>query len=145
MKQTWNPKLSVITIVYNNVRDIERTMLSVINQTYQNVEYIIVDGLSNDGTLDIIHKYSDKVAKLISEKDEGIYDAMNKGLAAATGDYVIFMNSGDEFYDINTVSNVFASEPGADIYYGETEMINENGENLGQRRHKAPSQFSWRE
>ena len=144
MKQTWNPKLSVITIVYNNVRDIERTMLSVINQTYQNVEYIIVDGLSNDGTLDIIHKYSDKVAKLISEKDEGIYDAMNKGLAASTGDYVVFMNSGDEFYAADTVANVFAVAEDADIYYGETEMINDAGESLGQRRHKAPDTFTWR-
>src|ERR1700761_5458365 len=144
MKQTWNPKLSVITIVYNNVRDIERTMLSVINQTYQNVEYIIVDGLSNDGTLDIIHKYSDKVAKLISEKDEGIYDAMNKGLAASTGDYVVFMNSGDEFYAADTVANVFAVAEDADIYYGETEMINDDGESLGQRRHKAPEKFTWR-
>src|SRR3569833_3443020 len=83
-----NPKLSVITIVYNNAADIERTMLSVLGQTYVNIEYIIVDGLSTDGTLDIVKKYKDKLAKLISEKDEWIYDAMNKGLTAATGDYV---------------------------------------------------------
>lgn len=141
----FEPKLSVITIVYNNVRDIERTMLSVLRQTYTNIEYIIVDGLSNDGTLQVIQKYSDRISRLISEKDKGIYDAMNKGLAMATGDYVIFMNSGDEFYDKDTVTNVFGTSPDADIYYGETEMINDEGESLGQRRHKAPASFSWRD
>ena len=141
----FNPKLSVITIVYNNVRDIERTMLSVFGQTYTNIEYIIVDGLSNDGTLQVIQKYSDRISKLISEKDKGIYDAMNKGLAAATGDYVIFMNSGDEFYAPDTVAAVFATAPDADIYYGETEMINDEGQSLGQRRHQAPEAFTWRD
>jgi glycosyltransferase involved in cell wall biosynthesis len=138
------PILSVITIVYNNVKDIERTILSVLNQTYSNIEYIIVDGLSNDGTPDIIKHYENRIAKLISEKDEGIYDAMNKGLSLATGDYVIFMNSGDEFYDKETVAAVFATEPDSDIYYGETEMIDCEGNSLGQRRHKAPEQFTWR-
>lgn len=140
----FNPRLSVITIVYNNVRDIERTILSVVNQTYTNIEYVIVDGLSNDGTLQVIDKYKSKIAKFISEKDEGIYDAMNKGLALATGDYVIFMNSGDEFYDHETVAAVFASADDADIYYGETEMIDDDGNSLGQRRHKAPAKFTWR-
>jgi glycosyltransferase involved in cell wall biosynthesis len=140
----FTPTLSVITIVYNNVKDIERTMLSVLNQTYPNIEYIVVDGKSTDGTLQIINQYKSRIAKLISEKDEGIYDAMNKGLNAATGDYVIFMNSGDEFYEPNTVQEVFATTHDADIYYGETEMINDERESLGQRRHKAPKQFTWR-
>ena len=139
------PVLSVITIVYNNVKDIERTMLSVINQTHPNIEYIIIDGLSTDGTLDVISKYQDRISKLISETDEGIYDAMNKGLAAATGDYVIFMNSGDEFYSNDTVAKVFATSPGADIYYGETEMINDRLESLGRRRHRVPENFTWRD
>jgi glycosyltransferase involved in cell wall biosynthesis len=138
------PILSVITVVYNNVRDIERTMLSVLNQTYPNIEYIVVDGLSSDGTLLAIHKYKKRITKMISEKDEGIYDAMNKGLSMSTGDYVIFMNSGDEFYDKDTVTNVFASAEDADIYYGETEMITADGKSLGQRRHSAPEEFTWR-
>jgi glycosyltransferase involved in cell wall biosynthesis len=137
------PILSVITAVYNNAGDIERTMLSVLNQTYEGVEYIIIDGLSTDGTLEVVNRYADRI-KLISEKDEGIYDAMNKGLAAATGDYIIFMNSGDEFYAPDTVGNVFASTEDADIYYGETEMIDAKGQSLGQRRHKAPDDFTWR-
>jgi glycosyltransferase involved in cell wall biosynthesis len=142
--KTAQPILSVITVVYNNAADIERTMLSVLNQTYKGIEYIIVDGGSIDGTLQIIEKYKDRIAKLISEKDKGIYDAMNKGLAIATGDYVLFMNSADEFYSADTVVNVFAAAPDADIYYGETEMIGPNGDSLGQRRHAAPKNFTWR-
>ncbi|MGY4535949.1 glycosyltransferase involved in cell wall biosynthesis [Mucilaginibacter sp. UYNi724] len=138
------PVLSVITIVYNNARDIERTMLSVLGQTYDAIEYIMVDGASNDGTLEIINRHDSRIAKLISEKDKGIYDAMNKGLAFATGEYVIFMNSGDEFYAADTVTKVFATAPDADIYYGETEMVNDERETLGQRRHQAPDKFSWR-
>ena len=137
------PKLTVITIVYNNVRDIERTINSVLNQTYTQIEYIIIDGKSTDGTLAIIEKYKSNISKIVSEPDKGIYDAMNKGLALATGDYVLFMNSGDEIYDEQTVEDVFASAPGADIYYGETEMYNDNWESLGRRRHEAPEKFDW--
>jgi glycosyltransferase involved in cell wall biosynthesis len=138
------PVLSVITVVYNNVRDIERTMLSVLNQTYHHIEYIIVDGKSTDGTVEVIRRYEHRIAKVVSEKDKGIYDAMNKGLALATGDYVLFMNSGDEIYAPDTVAKVFASASDADIYYGETEMFDENWKSLGQRRHKAPDNFSWK-
>lgn len=138
------PTLSVITIVYNNVTHIERTLLSVLSQTYHNIEYIVMDGKSTDGTLEVIKGYKGSISKLISEKDEGIYDAMNKGLTMATGDYVLFMNSGDEFYSPATVANVFAGNEDADIYYGETEMIDENGQSLGRRRHNAPAQFTWR-
>jgi glycosyltransferase involved in cell wall biosynthesis len=139
----FQPKLSVITIVYNGVRNIERTMLSVLNQTYSNIEYLVIDGLSTDGTLDVVKKYQDRI-QLTSEKDEGIYDAMNKGLAIATGDYVLFMNSGDEIYAVDTVAKLFATATDADIYYGETEMITDDGQSLGQRRHSAPATFTWR-
>ncbi|MFD1256970.1 glycosyltransferase family 2 protein [Mucilaginibacter terrae] len=141
----FNPELSVITVVYNNVRDIERTILSVIGQSYSNIEYIVIDGASTDGTLDVINKYKDRINIIISGKDKGIYDAMNKGLAAATGDYVLFMNSGDEIYAPDTVAKIFSSYTDADIYYGETEMINDAGHSLGQRRHKAPKQFTWKD
>lgn len=138
-----NPKLSVITIVYNNAAAIERTMLSVLNQTYNNIEYILIDGASTDGTKEIIQKYGERLAHFISERDKGIYDAMNKGLAIATGDYVLFMNSGDEIYAPETVAEVFASAPSGDIYYGETEMFDENWKSLGRRRHQAPEHFDW--
>lgn len=136
-----DPVLSVITVVYNNVRDIERTMLSVLNQTYPHIEYIIIDGVSTDGTIDVLKKY-EHLVRVVIEKDKGIYDAMNKGLAMATGDYVLFMNSGDEIYDAATVENVLTTEPGADIYYGETEMYDETWKSLGQRRHKAPERLT---
>lgn len=139
------PVLSVITVVFNNAKDVERTILSVLNQTYSNIEYIIIDGKSTDGTIEIIEKYCSRIAVFISEKDAGIYDAMNKGLSKATGDYIIFMNSGDEFYEKDTVKEVFASATDADIYYGETEMINQDLQSLGQRRHKSPENFTWRD
>lgn len=130
--------------MYNNVRDIERTINSVINQTYKKIEYIIIDGKSTDGTLDVIEKYRNQISKIVSEPDKGIYDAMNKGLALATGDYILFMNSGDEIYDEQTVQDVFDSSPGADIYYGETEMYDDNWKSLGRRRHEAPEDFDWK-
>jgi glycosyltransferase involved in cell wall biosynthesis len=144
MDKAFNPVLSVITIVYNNVTDIERTIKSVLNQTYSSIEYIIIDGNSSDGTKEVIEKYRSRLAKFISEKDNGIYDAMNKGLALASGDYVLFMNSGDEIYASDIVEKIFNSEPDADIYYGETEMYDGDGNNLGIRRHQAPDQFTWK-
>jgi glycosyltransferase involved in cell wall biosynthesis len=141
----FQPKLTVITIVYNNVRDIERTVLSVLNQSYANIEYLLIDGASNDGTLEILKQYEGRIGKLVSEQDKGIYDAMNKGLSMATGDYVLFMNSGDEIYASDTVEKIFATEPDADIYYGETEMFDESWNSLGQRRHQAPEHFTWRD
>ncbi|MFD0750520.1 glycosyltransferase family 2 protein [Mucilaginibacter calamicampi] len=145
MSNKAQPVLSVVTVVYNNVTDIERTMLSVLDQTYAAIEYIVIDGASTDGTLQIIELYKGKLAKLISEKDKGIYDAMNKGITAATGDYIIFMNSGDGFYSNDTVSLVFASADDADIYYGETEMMDADGNSLGRRRHAAPEAFTWKD
>ena len=144
MDSVYSPTLTVITVVYNNVYDIERTLLSVINQTYPHIEYIVIDGASVDGTTDVIRRYSDKLAQLVCEPDNGIYDAMNKGLALATGDYVLFMNSGDEIYSTDTVSEVFASAPNADIYYGETELFDANWQSLGLRRHAVPDRFNWR-
>ena len=138
------PKLTVITVIFNNVRDIERTIKSVVGQTFKDIEYLIVDGASTDGTLEIITRYRDKISKMISERDGGIYFAMNKGLALATGDFVLFMNSGDEIYDAKTVERVFSVATDADIYYGETEMYNDSWQSLGCRRHRVPDKFNWR-
>lgn len=140
----FSPTLSVITVVYNNVNDIERTVQSVLGQSYPHIEYVVVDGGSTDGTVEVLRPYEDRISQLISEPDAGIYDAMNKGLRLATGDYVLFMNSGDELYAPNTVEAVFASAPDSDIYYGETELRNEQWEPIGIRRHKTPEQFDWK-
>ena len=101
------PKITVITVVRNDVAHIEHTMLSVLGQTYGNVEYIVIDGGSTDGTVDIIKKYADKLAYWVSEPDGGIYPAMNKGLQHATGEWVNFMNSGDSFADDKVLNDVF--------------------------------------
>lgn len=91
------PLITVITVVLNGEGHLEETMQSVLNQTYPNVEYIIVDGGSTDGTLDIIRKYGDRIDYWVSEKDKGIYDAMNKGIKVALGSWINFMNGGTVF------------------------------------------------
>ena len=88
-------KISVVTVCYNAVQTLEKTMLSVLNQTYPDVEYIIIDGGSTDGTVDIIKKYADRLAYWVSEPDKGIYDAMNKGIKVATGDFLYFLGADD--------------------------------------------------
>ena len=90
-----NVKVSIVTVSYNSVATIEQTIRSVLNQTYKNIEYILIDGNSTDGTKDVILKYKDSIATFISEPDEGIYDAMNKGIRQATGDIVGIINSDD--------------------------------------------------
>lgn len=100
-------KVSVITVVFNGVDIIETTIKSVINQTYDNLEYIIIDGGSTDGTVDIIKKYEDKISFWISEPDKGIYDAMNKAIDRLNGLWVNFMNAGDYFYSNHSVDDIF--------------------------------------
>ena len=101
-------KISIITVSFNSISTIEKTILSVYSQTYSNLEYIIVDGNSNDGTLDVLKKHKNKVNKCISEPDKGLYDAMNKGIKLATGDLVGILNSDDTF-NSNTVIEEIAN------------------------------------
>lgn len=100
------PKLSVITINFNNAEGLERTIKSVVAQGYEDVEYIVVDGNSTDGSVAVIDKYESSITKWISEPDTGVYQAMNKGIALATGDYLLFLNSGDYFYSEGVLSNI---------------------------------------
>lgn len=119
-----NIKISIITVTYNSAATLEQTIQSVVSQTYSNIEYIIVDGLSTDSTLNIVEKYRDKISKLVSEKDQGLYDAINKGIALANGDVVGILHS-DDFYTHNRVIEEYATmfEKGsydgvyADLYY----------------------------
>lgn len=138
-------KISIITIVFNDITHITSTILSVINQTYSNIEYIVIDGNSTDGTVDIIKKYADKINYWVSEKDSGIYDAMNKGLKAATGDFVWFINSGDQIHDNNTIEKFISKiDDKTDVVYGENVLINDEGSVLGLRRKKAPEKLTWK-
>lgn len=114
-------KITVITVCYNAVNLIEDTIKSVLAQTYSNIEYIIIDGGSTDGTRDIIEKYSTRLAKYISEPDSGIYDAMNKGVKYASGDYINFMNAGDVFFDKDAITRIFGGGPYDEtLVYGDT-------------------------
>ena len=113
-------KVSVITVCLNSEKTIERTIQSVVSQTYPHIEYIVIDGKSTDSTLEIIEKYRHKIDRLVSEKDEGIYDAMNKGLKLATGELIGFINS-DDWYEpdaIETAVNAFLKDGYADVIYG---------------------------
>lgn len=113
------PKISVITVCYNAFDTIEKTILSVTNQTYNKVEYIIIDGASTDGTIDIINKSLGKIHLFVSEPDKGIYDAMNKGVNYATGDYILFMNAGDAFVNNDILEYTFMNYNfDKDIVYG---------------------------
>jgi len=103
------PTFSIITVTYNAERWLERTILSVLSQSYPNIEFIIVDGASKDGTVDIIKQYEPGIASWVSEPDKGLYDAMNKGLRMATGDYVWFINAGDTLYTSDTLQSIVAS------------------------------------
>lgn len=112
--------ISIVTVSYNAVLTIEQTILSVINQTYPNVEYIIIDGGSTDGTVDIIKKYANKIAYWVSEPDKGIYDAMNKGGLKATGDFIQFLNAGDWFENEHVIEKIFKDwYKRVDVIYGD--------------------------
>lgn len=118
-------KVSIVTVCLNAANVIERTILSVLSQTYTNIEYIVIDGGSTDGTVDIISRYQDRIAHFISELDKGIYDAMNKGVDLATGEWINFMNAGDCFVNENVIANVVpALQDGHDVVFGNTIMVN---------------------
>lgn len=141
------PLFSIITVTYNAAQWLERTMESIISQNCQDVEYIVIDGGSTDGTLDIIKRYENHITYWISEPDKGIYDAMNKGMKVATGDYLWFLNAGDTFYSPNVLlemSEAIQANQFPDIIYGETEIMDAQGNNLGNRRLKAPDRLTWK-
>ena len=121
-------KLSIITICFNIKNEIEQTLKSIVNQTWQDFEWIVIDGGSTDGTLDILKKYKKHMTVLISEPDKGIYNAMNKGIKIAKGKYLNFMNGGDSFYADDVLEKVFAGKNyDADVLYGDYNIICPSG------------------
>lgn len=135
--------ISIITVVYNGEKVLARTIESIRDQSFRDIEYIIIDGNSKDGTRGIIEKYRSSIHQFISEPDKGLYDAMNKGLKLANGKYVLFLNAGDQFQEKTTLEQVFKNTLPADVYYGETMMVNDSNEDIGLRRLKAPEILSW--
>jgi glycosyltransferase involved in cell wall biosynthesis len=147
-----NPIFSIITVVYNGESLIDLTIQSVSNQTFTNYEYIIIDGSSKDNTLEIIKQNAKKYPlsiSWISEKDKGLYDAMNKGLRMAKGDFVLFMNAGDCFFDHEVLAKIASKiTPQTDVLYGETMLVDETRKHMGTRTEltvqKLPEKLTWK-
>lgn len=123
-----NPKISIITVCYNSEKTIKDTIESVINQSYPNIEYIIIDGVSKDNTLGVIEPYKEKIARVVSEPDKGMYDAINKGIVLANGNYIGILNADDFYIDNHVIEKVVellkttgAQSLYADLYYVEYE------------------------
>jgi glycosyltransferase involved in cell wall biosynthesis len=115
-------RITIITVCYNRKATIEKAMKSVLNQTYSDIEYIVIDGNSTDGTKEIIETYRDQLSQYISESDKGMYDAINKGLTLATGDVIGLMHSDDEFYDEHAIEKIaarFQFDPAIEGVYGD--------------------------
>ena len=134
----------MITVVFNAEAYIEKTISSVLNQTYKEIQYIVVDGKSTDHSLELINRYK-KIDKVLSEPDDGLYDAMNKGLKLADGDYVWFLNAGDQVFEHDTIEQMVTGMEGSpDVVYGGTMIVDENFNEIGDRRLKPPEKLTWR-
>jgi glycosyltransferase involved in cell wall biosynthesis len=146
-------KISIVTITYNAAQVLEKTMLSVLNQSNPNFEYWIIDGNSKDDTIQIVQKIYNQIdaghfpgvqasqLKWISEPDKGLYDAMNKGINLSTGDFIWFVNAGDKIYDkdiLQKIEDLIEIEPECDFIYGQSIMIDEEDQELGERHKIAP-------
>lgn len=117
------PTITIVTVCFNCANELEKTILSVVNQTYPNIEYTIVDGASNDGTKDVLARYAGRISRIVSEPDKGVYDAMNKGIVLASGEWINFMNAGDYFADEKAIEeffNLVDSKTSGEILYGDT-------------------------
>ena len=142
------PLFSIITVTYHAESVLEETILSVVSQTYHNIEYIIVDGASKDRTLSIVNKYRDKIQAVVSEPDKGLYDAVNKGLKMAQGEYVCFLNAGDTFHEDDTlqliVHQLNKSNVLPDVIYGETALVDAQRHFVRMRRLQTPDTLNWK-
>lgn len=148
-------KISVVTCTYNASLVLKRTLDSVYNQCYTNIEHIIVDGKSKDETLAIVEDYRKQIDKngcyklvVVSETDKGLYDAMNKAIDLASGDFLVYLNAGDKFHDENTLESVARAveETSVDVgvVYGETNIVDNNGCFIKKRHHSVPEKLSWK-
>jgi len=141
-------RISIVTITYNAARTLQRTLDSVRSQTYQHIEHLIIDGASKDDTVLLAKRYqSESPHEVIvrSESDRGLYDAMNKGLRMATGDYVVFLNAGDTLYAPDTIATVAQhADKDVGVIYGDTAITDAEGRFLHLRRHRPPEVLTWK-
>ena len=142
------PLFSIITVCFNAENTIERTLQSVASQTFRSFEYLIIDGASKDHTLELVRKYTQVVTHVVSEPDNGLYDAMNKGIRQAKGDYLIFLNAGDKLHSASTLEDVAKVvrkskiQPG--VLYGNTDIVDGAGRFLRKRRLTPPRRLTWK-
>lgn len=142
---TEKPLVSIITVVRNAALSLDKTIQSVIKQSYEHIEYIIVDGLSTDNTVQIIKQYDKNITRWISEKDKNLYDAMNKGLALAKGDLVWFLHAGDVIPNDNTLQNALQNyQPHYDLVYGEALVLKSDNTFINWHK-KVPQQLVWQD
>lgn len=152
---TPSPKITIVTVTYNPGALLDVTIDSVERQTYPHVEHLIVDGNSQDGTMATVHHYQERNSVAAtpheivcrSEPDKGLYDAMNKGIRLATGDYLCFLNAGDSFHEDDTLQQMVHSIHSLqlpDVLYGETELVDHEGHFLRMRRLQAPEHLTWK-
>ncbi len=137
-------KISIITVVYNNEKTIQDAMQSVLGQTYKNIEYVIIDGSSKDNTVNLIKEYKDQLGHFVSEKDNGLYDAMNKGIQACTGDVIGILNSDDLYQDSQVIAAVmeeFKNDKVLDIVYGDLVYVKSNDTNTIVRNWKSKEYY----
>ncbi len=141
------PLFSIITVTYNAEQTILPTLKSVCSQTCTDYEHLVVDGASADNTLSVVEKFGTSRLRVVSEPDNGLYDAMNKAITVACGDYLIFLNAGDSFFEPETLQLLkqrLAAEKFPDIIYGETALCDMEGNFIGMRRLKAPEKLTWK-
>ena len=131
------PLVTVITVTYNAQKLLKPTLETVGAQTYPHLEHLLVDGASKDGTLEVARQFGHPRLRVVSEPDKGLYDGMNKGLGLAQGEFVMFINAGDELYRPDTIEQAFRHWQGEDVLYGDTLLTDEHWNVLGLRRHKA--------
>lgn len=141
------PVFTIVTVCYNAENTIERTIKSVLSQSYPHIEYIIIDGASKDNTMTIVGKYKERISKVVSEPDKGLYDAMNKAVGLATGDYISFLNAGDKLHTPETIEDMVESINGnvlPGIIYGDTDIVDDGGLFIRKRRLSPPACLSWK-
>ena len=143
-----NPKFSIITVTYNAASVITPTLQSIAAQRYRNIDFLLIDGGSTDNTVEVARNSGVEIATLISERDKGLYDAMNKGISRATGDYLCFLNAGDSFHSPDVlqqmVDAIADKQELPDILYGETAEVDEERRFVRMRRLQAPEKLNWR-
>ena len=138
------PLFSIITITYNAANELPATMRSVAEQSFTDFEHLIIDGASKDNTLEVAKSLGTEMMTIYSEPDKGLYDAMNKGLAKARGEYLIFLNAGDAFHAADTLQKMAtASKSSPDIIYGDTDLVDAQRRFVAKRHLSAPKQLTF--